>query len=254
MFITFGIKDFIDILLVAILLYYSYKVMRSSGSINVFAGILIFVVIWLLVTQVLEMRLLGSILDKFVSVGVLVLVILFQDEIRRFLLLIGSHQHVSALVKLFAGVKQEMVSHDDIMPIVLACMNMSKRRIGALIVIERNFPLNDIIRTGEDIDAKINQRLIENIFFKNSPLHDGAMIIRKRRIKAAGCILPVSHNLDIPKELGLRHRAALGVSQESDAQAIIVSEETGAISIAYRGQYYLRLNAEELERRLTSCD
>jgi len=253
-FITFGIKDFIDILLVAILLYYSYKVMRSSGSINVFAGILIFVVIWLLVTQVLEMRLLGSILDKFVSVGVLVLVILFQDEIRRFLLLIGSHQHVSALVKLFAGVKQEMVSHDDIMPIVLACMNMSKRRIGALIVIERNFPLNDIIRTGEDIDAKINQRLIENIFFKNSPLHDGAMIIRKRRIKAAGCILPVSHNLDIPKELGLRHRAALGVSQESDAQAIIVSEETGAISIAYRGQYYLRLNAEELERRLTSCD
>ncbi len=254
MFITFGIKDFIDILLVAILLYYSYKVMRSSGSINVFAGILIFVVIWLLVTQVLEMRLLGSILDKFVSVGVLVLVILFQDEIRRFLLLIGSHQHVSALVKLFAGVKQEMVSHDDIMPIVLACMNMSKRRIGALIVIERNFPLNEIVGTGEDIDAKINQRLIENIFFKNSPLHDGAMIISKRRIKAAGCILPVSHNLDIPKELGLRHRAALGVSQESDAQAIIVSEETGAISVAYRGQYYLRLNAEELERRLTSCD
>lgn len=254
MFITFGIKDFIDILLVAILLYYSYKVMRSSGSINVFAGILIFVIIWLLVTQVLEMRLLGSILDKFVSVGVLVLVILFQDEIRRFLLLIGSHQHVSALVKLFAGVKQEMASHDDIMPIVLACMNMSKRRIGALIVIERNSPLNEIVGTGEDIDAKINQRLIENIFFKNSPLHDGAMIISKRRIKAAGCILPVSHNLDIPKELGLRHRAALGVSQESDAQAIIVSEETGAISVAYRGQYYLRLNAEELERRLTSCD
>jgi uncharacterized protein (TIGR00159 family) len=253
-FITFGIKDFIDILLVAILLYYSYKVMRSSGSINVFAGILIFVIIWLLVTQVLEMRLLGSILDKFVSVGVLVLIILFQDEIRRFLLLIGSHQHVSALVKFFTGTKQETVSRDDIMPIVLACMNMSKRKIGALIVIERNFPLNDIVRTGEDIDAKINQRLIENIFFKNSPLHDGAMIISKKRIKAAGCILPVSHNLDIPKELGLRHRAALGISQESDAQAIIVSEETGAISVAYRGQYYLRLNAEELERRLTSWD
>mgnify|MGYP003591273847 CR=1 FL=1 len=254
MFITFGIKDFIDILLVAILLYYSYKVMRSSGSINVFAGILIFVIIWLVVTQVLEMRLLGSILDKFVSVGVLVLIILFQDEIRRFLLLIGSHQHVSSLVKFFTGAKQEMVSHDDIMPIVLACMNMSKRRIGALIVIERNFPLSDIVRTGEDIDAKINQRLIENIFFKNSPLHDGAMIISKKRIKAAGCILPVSHNLDIPKELGLRHRAALGVSQQSDAQAVIVSEETGAISVAYRGQYYLRLNAEELERRLTSWD
>lgn len=254
MFITFGIKDFIDILLVAILLYYSYKVMKSSGSINVFAGILIFVVIWLLVTQVLEMRLLGSILDKLVSVGVLVLIILFQDEIRHFLLLIGSHHHVNSLMRLFTGNKRKAVNHDDIMPIVMACMNMSKQKIGALIVMEQNMPLTDIARTGEEIDAKINQRLIENIFFKNSPLHDGAMIISKKRIKAAGCILPVSHNLDIPKELGLRHRAALGISQESDAQAIIVSEETGAISIAYRGQYFLRLNAEELERRLTAID
>lgn len=254
MFLTFGIKDLIDILLVAVLLYYSYKVMRSSGSINIFVGILVFVVIWLLVTQVLEMRLLGTILDKLVSVGVLVLIILFQEEIRHFLLLIGSHQHVKSLMRLLTGFKKEATSHDDIMPIVLACMNMSKQKVGALIVMERNFPLTDIVRTGEEIDAKINQRLIENIFFKNSPLHDGAMIISKKRIKAAGCILPVSHNLDIPKELGLRHRAALGISQETDAQAIIVSEETGAISIAYQGQYFLRLNAEELERRLTSLD
>jgi uncharacterized protein (TIGR00159 family) len=152
---------------------------------------------------------------------------------------------------LFTGFKRNVTNHDDIMPIVLACMNMSKQKVGALIVIEHNFPLTDIVKTGDEIDAKINQRLIENIFFKNSPLHDGAMIISKKRIKAAGCILPVSHNLDIPKELGLRHRAALGISQESDAQAIIVSEETGAISIAYQGQYFLRLNAEELERRLT---
>lgn len=252
MFITFGIKDFIDILLVALLLYYSYKVMRSSGSINVFVGILIFVVIWLVVTQVLDMRLLGSIMDKLVSVGVLVLIILFQEEIRRFLLLIGSHQHVSSMMRFFTGAKRDNKNRDDIMPIVMACMNMSKQRIGALIVIEHNFPLSDVVRTGEVIDAKINQRLIENIFFKNSPLHDGAMIISKKRIKAAGCILPVSHNLDIPKELGLRHRAALGISQESDAQAIIVSEETGAISIASHGQYHLRLNAEELEQMLTA--
>lgn len=252
MFITFGIKDFIDILLVALLLYYSYKVMRSSGSINVFVGILIFVVIWLVVTQVLDMRLLGSIMDKLVSVGVLVLIILFQEEIRRFLLLIGSHQHVSSMMRFFTGSKRDNNNHDDFMPIVMACMNMSKQRIGALIVIEHNFPLSDVVRTGEVIDAKINQRLIENIFFKNSPLHDGAMIISKKRIKAAGCILPVSHNLDIPKELGLRHRAALGISQESDAQAIIVSEETGAISIASHGQYHLRLNAEELEQMLTA--
>ena len=112
---------------------------------------------------------------------------------------------------------------------------------------ERNVPLDDVIRTGEIIDANINQRLIENIFFKNSPLHDGAMVISKKRIKAAGCILPVSHNLDIPKELGLRHRAAMGISQVSDALAIIVSEETGAISVAWRGQFYLRQSAEELE-------
>ena len=137
------------------------------------------------------------------------------------------------------------------MPIVMACMSMSKQKVGALIVIERNLPLNDIIRSGELSDANIYHRLIENIFFKNSPLLDGAMIISKKRIKAAGCILPVSHDLNIPKELGLRHRAAMGISQQSDAHAIIVSEETGAISVAYRGQFYLRLNAEELESLLT---
>ena len=130
------------------------------------------------------------------------------------------------------------------MPIVLACMSMSKGKVGALIVIEKSVSLNDIIRTGEIINANVNQRLIENIFFKNSPLHDGAMIIRHKRIEAAGCILPVSHDLNIPKELGLRHRAAMGVSQETDALAIIVSEETGGISVAYKGQFHLRLTAE----------
>ena len=137
------------------------------------------------------------------------------------------------------------------MPVVMACISMGKQKVGALIVIEHNLPLDDVVRTGEIINADINQRLIENIFFKNSPLHDGAMVISKKRIKAAGCILPVSHNLDIPKELGLRHRAAMGISQMSDAHAIIVSEETGGISVAYKGQFYLRLNAEELESLLT---
>ena len=137
------------------------------------------------------------------------------------------------------------------MPIVMSCMNLSKGKVGALIVIERTVPLDDIVRTGDTIDAAINQRLIENIFFKNSPLHDGAMIISRRRIKAAGCILPVSHDLDIPKELGLRHRAAMGMSQESDALAVVVSEETGSISVAVRGEFRLRLSAEELEAILT---
>ena len=198
------------------------------------------------------MRLLGSIFDKLVSVGVLALIILFQEEIRRFLLTLGSHRHVSALIRFFTGNNRENeTGHDDIMPIVMACISMGKQKVGALIVIEHNTPLDEVVRTGEVIDANINQRLIENIFFKNSPLHDGAMVVSKKRIKAAGCILPVSHNLDIPKELGLRHRAAMGISQVSDAHAVIVSEETGGISVAYKGQFYLRLNAEELERILT---
>lgn len=250
MFFDFGIKDFIDILSVAFLLYYTYKLMKASGSINVFTGILVFVLIWLVVSQVLEMKLLGSILDKLVSVGVLALIILFQEEIRRFLLTLGSHRHVSALIRFFSGNKKETLEHDDIMPIVMACISMGKQKVGALIVVEHNTPMDDIVRTGDVVNADINQRLIENIFFKNSPLHDGAMVISKKRIKAAGCILPVSHNLDIPKELGLRHRAAMGISQVSDALAIIVSEETGAISAAYKGQFHLRLTAEELESLL----
>ncbi len=254
MFFEFGIKDFIDILLVAFLLYYTYKLMKASGSINVFTGVLVFIMIWLVVSQVLEMKLLGTILDKLVNVGVLALIILFQEEIRRFLLTLGSHRHVRALVRFFTGNKKKEITHDDIMPIVMACLSMGKQKVGALIVIEHNMPLDDVVRTGEVIDANINQRLIENIFFKNSPLHDGAMVISKQRIKAAGCILPVSHNLDIPKELGLRHRAAMGISQVSDAHAIIVSEETGGISVAYKGQFFLRLTAEELERILTRVE
>lgn len=137
------------------------------------------------------------------------------------------------------------------MPIVMACIDLSRGKVGALIVIERATPLDDIVQTGELIDAQINKLLIENIFFKNSPLHDGAMIISKQRIKAAGCILPVSHNMDIPKELGLRHRAALGISQASDAIAVVVSEETGRISAAIKGNFRLRLSAEDLESLLT---
>ena len=254
MFIEFGIKDVIDILLVAYLLYQSYRLMKDSGTINIFIGILVFVGIWLIVSQVLEMRLLGSILDKLTSVGVLAIFILFQDEIRKFLVRLGSQKRLGNFLHFFSKNKKGKNEKTDIMPIVMACMSMSKGKTGALIVIEKNVTLNEIIYTGETINADVNQRLIENIFFKNSPLHDGAMIIRGQRIKAAGCILPVSHDLNIPKELGLRHRAAMGVSQETDALAIIVSEETGGISAAYKGQFHLRLTAEELERILTKED
>ena len=251
MFIEFGIKDVVDILLVAFLLHQTYRLMKDSGSINIFIGILVFIGSWIIVSQVLEMRLLGSIFDKLVSVGVIALIVLFQDDIRKFLVTVGSHKRWRNILRFFSNSQQEKIEKTDIMPIVMACMSMSKTKTGALMVIEKNVPLNEIIHTGEKIHADINQRLIESIFFKNSPLHDGAMVISHMHIEAAGCILPVSHDLNIPKELGLRHRAALGVSQETDALAIIVSEETGSISVAYKGQFHLHLTPEELERILT---
>ena len=253
MFFEFGIKDIIDIVLVALMLFYIYRLMKESRSLNVFMGILIFVVLWLVVSQVLEMKLLGSIMDKLVSVGVIALIILFQEDIRKFLYNLGAHQRVQTLRRLFTNndkLDNEQVKQ-TIMPIVMSCLSMSKKKVGALIVIQRATPLDDIVATGERLDASINQRLIENIFFKNSPLHDGAMIIAHERICAAGCILPVSHDLHIPKELGLRHRAALGITHESDSIAIVVSEETGGISIAIRNEFQLRLTPEKLESILT---
>ena len=248
----FGIKDFVDIFCVALMLYYIYRLMKESRSLNVFIGIMVFIVVWLFVSQILEMRLLGSIMDKLVSVGVIAIIILFQEEIRKFLYNLGAHRRVNGIIRLFvSGDNKDKVDMESIMPVVMACMNMGKARIGALIVIERISSLDDIVETGDIIDANINQRLIENIFFKNSPLHDGAMVISKKRIRAAGCILPVSHSIDIPKELGLRHRAAMGISQDSDAIAIVVSEETGRISVARKGQFHLRLSAEQLESILT---
>ena len=249
----FGIKDMIDILCVALMLYYLYRLMKESRSLNVFIGIIVFVIIWLFVSQVLEMRLLGSIMDKLVSVGVIAIIIIFQEEIRKFLYSLGAHQRMRGFMKLFysGGRNKKTMDKTAIMPIVMACINMSRGKVGALIVIERMVSLDDIIETGDRIDANINQRLIENVFFKNSPLHDGAMVVSKRRIVAAGCILPVSHNTDIPKELGLRHRAAMGISQDSDAIAIVVSEETGGISLAIKGEFRLRVSGELLESILT---
>ena len=246
----FGIKDIIDIFSVALMLFYVYRLMKESRSLNIFSGIMVFIVIWLFVSKILSMRLLGSILDKLVSVGVLALIILFQEEIRKFLYSLGGHERIKLLTRYFMPSNKNEEDKEMILPLVMACMNMARGKVGALIVIERGAPLNDIADTGERIDARISQRLIENIFFKNSPLHDGAMLISKKRVKAAGCILPVSHNKDIPKSLGLRHRSALGISQSSDAIAIVVSEETGNISVAIKGEFKLRLSAEELERVL----
>ena len=252
--IDFGLKDVLDILIVATLLYYIYRLMKESGMLNMFYGIMAFIIVWLLASEIFDLKLIGSILDKVMSIGVLILVIVFQDQIKRFLTDLGSHRRWGFIRKLFrhhnavaSGVDLRSIT----MPIVYACMSMSKSKTGALIIIQQNIPLEVYEKTGDIIDANINQRLIENIFFKNSPLHDGAMIISNNKITSVGCILPVSHDQSIPRSLGLRHRAALGVAQATDALAIVVSEETGNISVAQRGVLETKLSSSDLETKLS---
>lgn len=233
------------------MLFYIYRMMKKSGTLSLFYGILIFFVLWVFASEIFDMRLTGSILDKFMGIGLIVLVVLFQEQIKRFLIDLGSRGRLSLFKKWFRHDKKDETIHKSIMAVVYACMSMSKSKTGALIVFQRKMPLTEYEKTGDIIDADINMRLIENIFFKNSPLHDGAMIIADKRIISVGCILPVSHDMNIPKNLGLRHRAALGMSRETDAVCITVSEETGGISVAKDGELQVKLTALELERILS---
>ena len=248
----FGIKDLIDVILVALLMYSAYRLVKVSGTRPLFIGIASFLILWILVSQVFHMTLLGTILDKFVSVGFFLLIILFQDEIRRFLMSLGPRKGWKFITKLIfpQDSNQKDISH--ITPIVFAVMNMAKERVGALIVIQEEIQLGLYEQTGEIINADISTRLIENVFFKNSPLHDGAMIIVGKQIRAAGCILPVSQNPNIPKHLGLRHRAGLGISQETDAKVIIVSEERGRIAYAHQGKLNMNVSPEDLQEFLVA--
>ena len=249
---NFGIKDVIDVLLVAFFLYEAYKLMKSTGGTAIFSGIISVIIVWILFSRVLEMRLTGAILDKFISVGFVVLVILFQDEIKRFLMALGSHRGWKFIARLF-GKSSDRIDNDSkyIMPIVLACLNMAKKKTGALIVVQRDVDLTIYEHTGEMFTADVNQRLIENIFFKNSPMHDGALIIADNKIRAAGCILPVAQKISLPKDLGLRHRAGLGMSFETDAIVIIVSEERGKISVAHNTKLEINISAEDLQQVLS---
>lgn len=251
MFLNISIKDIIDIFLAAAMLYYFYRLMKESGSLNIFIGIIVFLFSWIVVSKILHMRLLGSIFDQLMSVGTIALVVIFREEMRSFFKRVGSNRNVRVLTSFFSRGKEVDKGKEYVMPIVMACMSMAQQKVGALIVIEKENSLGDIISTGEVIDANVGQRLIEAVFFKNAPLHDGAMVIRNGRIVAAQCILPVSHNLNIPKKLGLRHRSAMGVTEKSDALAIIVSEETGSISAARDGKFMLNLDAHKLEQILS---
>lgn len=251
LFIKLGFFDILDILIVAFILYQVYRLVKGTVAINIFAGILTFYLVWLLVGA-LNMELISSLLDKFIGMGVIALLIVFQPEVRRFLLLVGSRynlQHIFNLEKLFAkpGI-QEDVSE----AIVEACINFSATKTGALIVFQQNTELHLYAQTGVMMKAKVSAELIENIFFKNSPLHDGAVIVTDNKILAARCILPVSDRRDIPGSMGLRHRAALGLSAVSDAFIIVVSEETGNITFFKEGHYKVRVNPDELKRFLSS--
>ncbi len=250
----FSIKDAFDILIVAILLYYIFRLMKVSGTLNIFYGVMAFIVVWAISSEIFDLKLFGAIMDQFMGIGLLILVILFQDQIKRFLVEMGSQRRWKFISRFFkhndeAGI--DIRSH--VMPIVYACMSMSKSKTGALIVIGQDIPLELYEKTGDIIDAEINTRLIESIFFKNSPLHDGAMIIENNRIVSAGCILPVSHDTSLPRSLGLRHRSALGIAQATDACAVVVSEETGNISFAHKGRLETKLTSAELEQRLSTA-
>lgn len=245
----FQFVDILDILLGGIILYKLYKMLKDTSAFRLFIGVLVVIVAWMIVNSLLQMKLIGGVLNQIVNVGAIALIVLFQDEIRNALTGIGSGNNF--LSRLLNTQRVQTMEESDIMQIVIACRNMAREKVGALIVIENEMSLQSIIVTGDEITAKINSRLIENIFFKNSPLHDGAMIIGNKVIKAAGCILPLSHNMNVPKSFGLRHRAALGVSEKLDVQAIIVSEETGKISYAENGTIIHDISTKELESILS---
>ena len=231
--VSFGFKDLIDILLVATILYEVYRLLRKSGASNLFWGILAFIVVWFLVSFVFDLDLTGALFDRIISVGAIALIVIFQEEIRSFINRLGARFSSLALFK--RRNEDETASRQQVLEITQACRHMASTKTGALIVLPEADDLKDIIETGERLDAIVSARLIENIFFKNTPLHDGALIIRDGKLVAAACILPVSHNQSIPQHYGLRHRAALGLAEKSDATCIVVSEETGHISVAKNG-------------------
>lgn len=250
-FIEIKFLDILDILLVAFLLYELYNLLKGTVAINIFFGIVAFYLMWKLVTAV-EMELLSEILGAFISVGFIALIVVFQPEIRSFLLMLGTPGFIGKKRNKFMFWRFD-VNHKpkfDIDPIIMACRDMSESKTGALIIVANKSPLEQYVNTGQLMNAVISAELIGNIFFKNSPLHDGALIIHENKLKAAGCILPVSSNRNIPGAFGLRHRAAVGVTEQSDAIAIIVSEETGDISYAISGKLTSKLKPNQLRSKL----
>ena len=238
-FINIQLIDIIDICLVGLIIYYIYKLIRGTAAISIFVGILMIYVFWIVV-KALKMSLLSALMGQVLGVGFIALIILFQQEIRRFLLHLGQRyvngKNAHRIIGNFLGKKGMDINLHELDELTQAVRKMSETKTGALIVMKHSSSLDFIIETGDTIDAAINRRLIENLFFKNSPLHDGAVVIGNGRIIAARCTLPMTENPNIPAHLGMRHRAAAGVTEETDATVIVVSEETGTISFVKNGE------------------
>jgi uncharacterized protein (TIGR00159 family) len=251
-FLNFRWIDLIDILLVAYLVYQIYKLIRGSVALKIFIGIISIYVIYQIVNS-LGMEMLSGILGQFVGVGGLAALILFQQEIRKILLLIGKSSIISE-EGLFRNIFSGSANRDNLqlLPVIEAAKALSQSHSGALIVFARSTELKFYAETGDSIDSVLSKRLLQSIFVKTSPLHDGAVIIAKGRIKAARCILPVSENQDLPPNFGLRHRSALGLSEMTDAVVLVVSEETGQMSIAHDGILEHNLNVNDLKEKLTT--
>lgn len=252
LFITIRALDIVDILMVAFLLYQIYRLIKGTVAFSIFIGFFLVYVFWLVV-KALNMELLETLMGQFIGVGVLALVVVFQQEIRRFLLLIGTNYQIShnlGLEKLFNLDKPKLATDQQIKEIVRACENLSRSKTGALIVIANKNELKDFLRTGEKLNSRISSALLETIFFKNTPLHDGAVVIVGNRIIAARCILPLTERNDLDPHLGLRHRAALGASEITDALAIVVSEEKGSVSLAKQGELIHKISLIQLATEL----
>lgn len=245
--LKFSVVDIIDVILVALLLYYVYKLIKGTVAINIFIGIIVVYLIWRL-TDFLKMELLTGIFGGFMQVGIIALIVVFQPEIRKFLLMVGStnFNRRGKFLKKLKFLKTDTSDETDVDAIIAACNKMSMSKTGALIVFERNNNLDFLSSSGDEMNIKVTQPIIESIFFKNSPLHDGAIIISNNIVRATRVILPVNNEKSIPQRFGLRHRAAIGVTEKTDALAIAVSEETGHISYFKDGEFVVFEDTNEL--------
>lgn len=237
-FLNFSFVDVIDILLVALLIYLVFIWIRGSAAMNIFVAIILLLFLRV-IAAAFNMKLTSALLGAFLDIGVLALIIIFQPEIRHFLMKFGSRYGFRGkgkdLINKLLGFKEQHIGNEAINELAEACRSMSQTKTGALVVLQRKESLDFIIETGDQVDALVRRRLIMNIFFKNSPLHDGAMVISGDRIVAARCTLPITSRTDIPPSYGMRHKAAIGISEESDADVVVVSEETGQVSFVRGG-------------------